>query len=129
SRLTTALDIISVEKQYLPLCQILLQNVFLLEAGEVDELEKQLPHEETVILHKSGKFSKNRLSLSGGSVGLFEGKRIGRAKNLENLTKEIKSLGLQIHTQQQNLEAATEKLAGLKGTSKQQYMVELGHQL
>jgi chromosome segregation protein len=30
--------------------------------------------------------------MAGGSVGLFEGKRIGRAKNLENLAKEIKGI-------------------------------------
>jgi chromosome segregation protein len=36
-------------------------------------------------------FTKTRTGMSGGSVGLFEGKRIGRAKNLEKLSKEINS--------------------------------------
>src|SRR6185436_9882817 len=34
-------------------------------------------------------YVKGKFSLSGGSVGLFEGKKIGRAKNLEKLIKEI----------------------------------------
>jgi chromosome segregation protein len=34
--------------------------------------------------------------MAGGSVGLFEGKRIGRAKNLENLAKEIKKLEVEL---------------------------------
>jgi chromosome segregation protein len=42
-----------------------------------------------VILEKSGKFVKGKYSLTGGSVGLFEGKKIGRAKNLEKLSIEI----------------------------------------
>jgi len=44
-----------------------------------------------VVLEKHGKFVKGKFSLTGGSVGLFEGKKIGRAKNLEKLWKEIES--------------------------------------
>src|SRR5690606_9851275 len=42
-----------------------------------------------VLLDKNGKFVKGKYTLSGGSVGLFEGKKIGRAKNLEKLGDEI----------------------------------------
>ena len=42
-----------------------------------------------VVLEKTGKFVKGRYALSGGSVGLFEGKKIGRAKNLEKLVEQI----------------------------------------
>jgi chromosome segregation protein len=42
-----------------------------------------------VILERSGKYVKGTYTLSGGSVGLFEGKKIGRAKNLEKLQEEI----------------------------------------
>ncbi|NBP70758.1 MAG: chromosome segregation protein SMC, partial [Cytophagia bacterium] len=45
-----------------------------------------------IFITKSGKLTKRKYSLSGGSVGLFEGKKIGRAKNLEKLEKEIKDL-------------------------------------
>ena len=40
-------------------------------------------------LEKTGKYVKGKYSLTGGSVGLFEGKKIGRAKNLEKLIEEI----------------------------------------
>jgi len=40
-------------------------------------------------LEKNGKYVKGKYTLSGGSVGLFEGKKIGRAKNLEKLHDEI----------------------------------------
>jgi chromosome segregation protein len=60
---------------------------------------------EVVLIGKSGKFNKSKYTMAGGSVGLFEGKRIGRAKNLDNLLKEIKQ--------------AETRIAGLKGHSEQ----------
>ncbi|MDB5196109.1 MAG: chromosome segregation protein, partial [Flaviaesturariibacter sp.] len=42
-----------------------------------------------VILERHGKYVKGKYTLTGGSVGLFEGKKIGRAKNLEKLQEEI----------------------------------------
>jgi chromosome segregation protein len=45
-----------------------------------------------VFLSQDGRCIGRPFSLSGGSVGLFEGKRIGRAKNLENLRKDIDRL-------------------------------------
>src|SRR5258708_37061112 len=43
-----------------------------------------------VVLEKHGKYVKGKYSITGGSVGLFEGKKIGRAKNLEKLREEIR---------------------------------------
>jgi chromosome segregation protein len=54
-----------------------------------------------VLLTKTGKFIRRDFSLSGGAVGLFEGKKIGRAKNLEKLKEEIEKLErttYQLHT-------------------------------
>jgi chromosome segregation protein SMC, common bacterial type len=129
SLLIPALDIISVEEQYLPLCRRLLHNVFLLQSDDEKALESSLPTENTVILHKSGKFSKNSVGMAGGSVGLFEGKRIGRAKNLENLAKEIKSLSNQIANRQQKLGDDTQRLEGLKRSTQKIRIEELGLQL
>ena len=42
-----------------------------------------------MLLEKTGKYVKGKYALTGGSVGLFEGKKIGRAKNLEKLHEEI----------------------------------------
>ncbi len=49
-------------------------------------------YDGAVLLSKSGTFIRRKFSLSGGSVGLFEGKKIGRKKNLEILENEIKKL-------------------------------------
>ena len=42
-----------------------------------------------IVIEKNGRYVKGKYSLTGGSVGLFEGKKIGRAKNVEKLHEEI----------------------------------------
>ncbi|RZL28327.1 MAG: chromosome segregation protein SMC, partial [Pedobacter sp.] len=88
--LISALEVIEVDKKYKNLCNLLLQNVYIATA-EQENLFKKNAQEGITILAKNGKYAQTKFTLSGGSVGLFEGKRIGRAKNLENLAKEIKS--------------------------------------
>jgi chromosome segregation protein len=61
-----------------------LGNVFIAEND--DAIENTTG---SVILEKTGKYVKGKYTLTGGSVGLFEGKKIGRAKNLEKLQDEI----------------------------------------
>ncbi|HYK76836.1 MAG TPA: chromosome segregation protein SMC [Daejeonella sp.] len=119
-KLIPALEIITVEARYQALCQLLLQNVYVLQAGEEEELNNPLPDDQIVILSQSGKFTKSRTGMSGGSVGLFEGKRIGRAKNLEKLASEIKSLESSIQQLKNSLELENERLLILKSSSKTQ---------
>ncbi|PRD56989.1 chromosome segregation protein SMC [Sphingobacterium gobiense] len=120
-----ALDVVKVDKKYSLLCEQLLQHVFLLKPEASDSLEEALPNGDLVILHPEGKFSKNRLGLNGGSVGLFEGKRIGRAKNLESLTKEIKELNQKIEKLQQDEADNVDKLAELRIASQKDIIDEL----
>jgi chromosome segregation protein len=79
-----ALDVIEVDDKYFKLAEYLLANVFIAENDEAIENA-----DGAVILEKHGKFVKGKYTLSGGSVGLFEGKKIGRAKNLEKIQDEI----------------------------------------
>ena len=81
-----ALDVIEIDSKYASLAQHLLGNVFIAENEEALNDESS-----AIILEKTGKFVKGKYSLTGGSVGLFEGKKIGRAKNLEKLAKEIQA--------------------------------------
>jgi chromosome segregation protein len=81
-----ALSVIEIDPQYAALANHLLGNVFIAEN------EAALEANSTgVILEKSGKYVKGKFTLTGGSVGLFEGKKIGRAKNLEKLLEDIQS--------------------------------------
>lgn len=82
-----ATDFVQCDPAYRNLISYLLDNVVLLEKEEV---AKQIGTEGMTLLAKSGRFIQRRHSLSGGSVGLFEGKKIGRKKNLEILDNAIK---------------------------------------
>ena len=79
-----ALDVIEVDERYLGLARHLLSNVIIAENEEVLENSNGF-----VVIEKNGRYVKGKYSLTGGSVGLFEGKKIGRAKNLEKLQEEI----------------------------------------
>ena len=79
-----ALKVIEIDEKYEHLANYLLGNVFIAENEQA--LENSKGH---VILEKTGKYVKGKYSLTGGSVGLFEGKKIGRAKNLEKLAEKI----------------------------------------
>jgi len=113
-----ALSVVEVEKRYLPLCNYLLKNVYLINDDLGHELNNSPIDEGLVVIGKSGKFNKSRYTLAGGSVGLFEGKRIGRAKNLENLSKEIKQIDDLLFDLKKRLDELQKKLGVLKASGK-----------
>jgi chromosome segregation protein len=88
-----ALSVIEVDENYSNLAKHLLGNVFIAENEQALENSNG-----AVILEKSGKFVKGKFSITGGSVGLFEGKKIGRAKNLEKLASEIETQQAAVNT-------------------------------
>ncbi|RYU92469.1 chromosome segregation protein SMC [Mucilaginibacter terrigena] len=113
-----ALSVVEVEERYKPLCNHLLKNVYLVnDATENDINAIQLP-DGVVLIGKSGKFNKSKHTMAGGSVGLFEGKRIGRAKNLDNLLKEIKQAESRIQNFKNKNEELQSRLAALKASNK-----------
>ncbi len=120
-----ALSIIEVDAKYERLCHQLLRNVFIHTGNDKEELGNGLPDKGIVVLSANGGFIKSRISMSGGSVGLFEGKRIGRAKNLENLEKLIRQLNESITTLQDNIAQAQDRLIHLKGSSKKDQLHRL----
>ncbi|MGN8069599.1 chromosome segregation protein SMC [Mucilaginibacter sp. SG564] len=114
----SALKVIEVDKRYTNLCNHLLKNVYLVDDDKDQQINNaQLP-EGVVLIGKSGKFNKSKYTMAGGSVGLFEGKRIGRAKNLENLAKEIKGIENQVNGLKTRVDDLQSKLAALKASTK-----------
>ena len=79
-----ALQVVEIDGKYASLAQNLLGNVFIAENEEAMRNSNG-----AVVLERTGKYVKGKYTLTGGSVGLFEGKKIGRAKNLEKLIEEI----------------------------------------
>ncbi|HRO43524.1 MAG TPA: chromosome segregation protein SMC [Flavipsychrobacter sp.] len=85
--LVHALDVVAVDEQYKPLAQHLLGHVYV-AVQESDVMDYPL-REGNVIVQQSGKMVRGRYTIGGGSIGAFEGNKIGRAKNLERLAEEI----------------------------------------
>ncbi len=82
-----AIELVQTDPAYRNLVGYLLENVLLTEK---EDISGALPDQDVVVLSRSGRIIKRRFSVSGGSIGLFEGKKIGRKKNLEVLEEAIK---------------------------------------
>ncbi|HVI48779.1 MAG TPA: chromosome segregation protein SMC [Chitinophaga sp.] len=86
-----ALEVVEIEEKYRGLGYHLLGKVFVAE--DITRLEfSQVADEDIFLVEKSGRMFRGKYNITGGSVGLFEGKKLGRAKNLEKLEVEIKDL-------------------------------------
>ncbi len=81
-----ATEIIEYDPKYKKLMAFILDKVYIYE-GDIKNIQAG---DENTFITKNGKLTRRKFSISGGSVGLFEGKKIGRAKNMEKLEKEIK---------------------------------------
>lgn len=120
------LSITECDVAYVNLVNHLLGNVYISSSEDFESAlsihSAQYPG--IVLISKSGKYTGSGLSLSGGSLGLFEGKRIGRKRNLELLQKQIQQLELKakeerdllIQLQRQEQEgAATSQATRIEG--------------
>ena len=115
-----ATEIIEFDLKYSRLINFILDNVYLVQGDY-----KEFPQDpDCVFLSETGKYTKRKFSLSGGSVGLFEGKRIGRAKNLEKLDREIKELGKKVSNTRANLDQKLSDLMKLKEVSHKKALEE-----
>jgi len=103
SALTPVLDLVECDARYQPLINYLLKNVYVLENSEAEAV-----FPEEVLVNKNGKLIRHPYSISGGSAGLFQGKRIGQARNLEKLAEEVKTLTSQTQEVRTRLEASQE---------------------
>jgi chromosome segregation protein len=113
-----ALDVVDVDIYYQSLCNYLLKDVYLIDDHNEQVLNNAELPEGIVLIGKSGKFNKSKHTMAGGSVGLFEGKRIGRAKNLENLAKEIKQFDTRVNYFKDQQQELQNRQAALKASNK-----------
>jgi chromosome segregation protein len=102
-----AMDVIEVDAQFRQLAMYLLGNVFIAENEDA-----LVNSNGSVVLEKTGKYVKGKYSLTGGSVGLFEGKKIGRAKNLAKLRDEIDAQTKVVDTLKADIQAKHNEVIG-----------------
>ncbi|MFN6945451.1 MAG: chromosome segregation protein SMC [Cytophagaceae bacterium] len=121
----SAVDIAEFDTKYRGLVNYLLDNVYIVTQNQ----EKLPDNQDAVFITQNGKITKRKYSISGGSVGLFEGKRIGRAKNLENLEKEIKILKEKLEKINNTLKKKQVELLKLKENTKNEQIEKLRNEI
>ena len=120
---SSAIDLIEFDNKYANLIKYLLWNVYVSDKVDHDG------GTDITLLDKEGKIAEGKYRISGGSVGLFEGKRIGRAKNLEKLEEEIKGLKKKQETGNQEITKLQNILEELKSSSKGALLEEAQEEL
>ena len=126
---TPALNVVEVDKHYQSLCDHLLRNVYLVDDASEQALNSAELPDGMVLIGKSGKFNKSKYAMAGGSVGLFEGKRIGRAKNMEALLKVVKLIDIEVTELKAKFGDLQSKLIALKSSGKTAKIKQKQHAL
>ncbi len=120
-----ATQIIEFDPKHRKLMSFILDRVYVYE-GDTRNIPAD---DDNTFITKSGKLTRKRFSISGGSVGLFEGKKIGRAKNLEKLEKEIKELTKKLDEIRTSLVQRQSDLEKLKSNKMRHQVDELQNSL
>ncbi|QCK15052.1 chromosome segregation protein SMC [Mangrovivirga cuniculi] len=120
-----ATEVIEYDEKYRKLVSHVLDNVYIVDGDESD-----IPNDpDCIFITISGKITRRVNSITGGSVGLFEGKRIGRAKNLEKLQEQIETFSKKIHQVNKSLEENQKELHKLLESSEKEEIEELKQQI
>ncbi|MGN6508340.1 MAG: chromosome segregation protein SMC [Chitinophaga sp.] len=106
-----ALDVVEIDEKYKGLGNYLLGKVFIAEDLAAISFA-ELPEQDVLITEQSGRMHRGKYSMNGGSVGLFEGKKLGRAKNLEKLDAEIRTLETNVADLKSRLQAKHDEVLG-----------------
>ena len=128
-----ALDIADFDKKYQNLMAYILEDVFIVEKlpeseqnqQENNNQNQQNKDNQPIFITQDGQISRRKYSVSGGSVGAFEGKRIGRAKNMELLEKEILALKQDLQDKNDHLQNKQTELQELRQNTKKQQIREV----
>jgi chromosome segregation protein len=110
-----ALSVLEFDTEYQALAKQLLGQVYIVD--DISAAETSLPG--TVWLSKDGRITHKGISMHGGSVGAFEGKTIGRKKNLELLQKEIEQLQEKVTVLNQKQQQLRTEVNNLRSENKQ----------
>ncbi|MEH0155803.1 chromosome segregation protein SMC [Limibacter armeniacum] len=107
------LDVVEFDEKYKDLVNFMLHNAYIIVRNQ-----GQLPqHDDVVLLTKNGKGIRKWNTVTGGSVGVFEGKKMGRAQNLKILQEDIQSLKTEKDTLELSKLNSIDELNALKEIS------------
>lgn len=112
-----ALDIVNVANEYTNLIHSLLHQVYII--NNIPDINKYNNLKHTSLVSKDGKIVVENNSISGGSVGAYEGKRIGKRQHLEKLSRLINELQTQINNHKININSIQQQIQNNKNELKQ----------
>ncbi len=82
-------DVIEVDEKYKSLLALICDGVYILPEKDFYNEEILAKYEDITLIGPNGSLLRTQNQITGGSVGLFEGKKIGRKKRIDHLEKEI----------------------------------------
>jgi len=106
-----AVSLLEFDEAYRFLVHYLLDGVYVV-TGKQESLP---PDPEATFVTQNGKIIRRKYSVSGGSVGLFEGKKMGRARNIEKLSGKIRKMEHKVQEIERALEDKKADTAFWKG--------------
>ena len=124
SNAVAAIDIVEYDARYEKLIRYVLNDAYIVNG------DYKIPEDpDTSFITKDGRIVQHPFSLSGGSVGLFEGKRIGRVRNLEKLKQQLEELAQTIEKSNEQLQEQQLQLNTMKQSSRRNQIAELQRQI
>ncbi len=106
-----AVNAVKTEQKHESLVYFLLSKVVIVDDEEL--LKEVMPDDELIYLSVTGFANRTRHVISGGSIGLFDGKRIGRQKEIKKLKARIAETEKEIEQIESAIRVSEEKLASL----------------
>ena len=119
-----AVAIAEYDRKYAKLIEYLLDDTYVIH----QPFTLPEPNGRTFVT-KDGRVIRRPRSLSGGSVGLFEGKRIGRAKNLEQLKETLQARQHEIQAHEERLREQQQQLQTLKQNARSDTIFEIQREI
>ncbi|GIV43123.1 MAG: chromosome partition protein Smc [Bacteroidia bacterium] len=119
------LEVLQFDSQYKALAEFLFHNVYFVD----NKVDIKNLNSFAYYIEKNGSWMYGRTQMIGGSIGLFEGKKIGRKKDLEILQDTIKENENRRLLLQQNLESTQKQLASLPLKSLENQIKEKNQEL
>ena len=116
--LSPLLDHIEIEDGYEHLVRHLLRKVYVTDKSPLDIIWDERFSDDLTVIDTQAQIMRKGKTLAGGSVGLFEGKKLGRKKHLEHLEQEIISLRNTWHQMQSKVREDQTQLASLQAIDK-----------
>ena len=113
----SAIDLVQCDAKYKSLLQHLLQQVYIADAP-LDQVKQT----SGIYLQKDGSGYQSLHHIVGGSVGIFEGNKIGRTQRLEKLREEIEGLTSSVATHKLQITETQNLIVGYNQQLKDQQL-------